>query len=173
MTEIITKAEVEQKTYVANDGTKFDNEIECKTHENKMNETLRKAKWNKIMGNGIQCPTVEWIYDVVTWHFVTLKTYDDLIDFLSLMTDFDTYHFDSKFVDEVTTAINSGEEFKMIVTINNDGGYASRYTVKYSSGLNGKTPKERYDEYIARFDDEIRLLEEMKKYVTYSESAEA
>ena len=173
MTEIITKAEVEQKTYIANDGTKFDKKLDCEVYENKMSEAIRNAKWNKIMGKEIQCPTVEWVYDNVSWHFVTLKTYDDLIDFLSLTTKFDTYHFDSKFADEVTTAINNGEEFKMIVTINNDGGYASRYAVKFFSGLNGKTPKERYDEYIARFDDEIRLLEEMKKYVTYTELEEA
>ena len=169
MTEIITKAEVEQKIYIANDGTKFDKKLDCEVYENKMNEAVRKAKWDKIMGKGTVCPTVMWTYGCeVEWYLVSIKTHDDLIDFLSLISKYEAYDFDTKFIDEVTIAINNGEEFKMVVDVNDENGYIGRYKINFPS-----TNKESYDNYIASFDEEIKLLEEMKKYVTYTEPKEA
>ncbi|MBO7461984.1 MAG: hypothetical protein J6T96_05265 [Bacteroidales bacterium] len=163
MTKIIEKVEVEKTKYIANDGTEFENEIECRTYENKFRDAERKAKFEKIFGKPMCSPAADWIHGPCNWYDVTITSIDELIDFLTLVKSYECNSdwFDNNFVDRVTAKLNNGEKYNMLVEI--DDCY---YISIYSHGFEDKMA---YERYMSKFESALELLEKMKQFVTYTE----
>ncbi len=163
MKEIVKEITVQKSVFIADDGTEFSTEYNCKAYENKLDEQVRLAKWDKLFGKGFEDAASRWVNGSVFWYNVVLNSKDDLIDFLTLIKKYDNCSFDSSsgFAEEVLETLNRGESYKMLVCVEEDGGFISRFYYN----TNGE---DSYKRWIDAIDNMAKLAETMREYIEYT-----
>ena len=155
MTTKIFSETVERKIFIANDGKEFSTEYQCKAHEEKLTAEIRQAKRNRLFKNPIEDSVTSWVNGYGRWWEITLNNYDDLVDFLEIISDaFDASYFDTSFVNEVTSVLDNGSPFEMLVY------EGDCYLTRYDRVC---TTEDFYNETLAEYDDAERLIAAMRR----------
>lgn len=136
MKEIRETKMVEQTTvkFVADDGTEFDKDYECRIYETKKNREILKAKLDGALTE-IKLHIMEW-WNCSTVYKVKARNKEDILNIYAYVDD----SFDS--FDYYEQTIPIGETIYMVVS---EDGYANFYNFDLAKEL-----KETYDELVGK-----------------------
>ncbi len=169
MTKTIDYETVQKIRYIADDGTEFEKEIDCKAHERKLSEEVKKIKWNRIFGEGREDFITWWTEGRnECWYNVTISSEEDLVDLLTMINnDRITAPFvGDKFTNEVLYTIGKGEKFTMLLYDDPENNYMNRFNVGEI-----KT-KEQYERYLKMIDNLESLAADFRNNLKYEPKEE-
>ena len=167
MTKTIDYETVQKVRYIANDGTEFEKELDCKVYETELSASVKRAMFDKIFGDPYLDYATEWTRgNGECWYNVRIESKDDFISFLKIMEDFDNPFINETFIDKVNDILDNGEIYTMLIYNDPECNYMNKvgnYPIK---------SKECYESVLKMIDNLYKLADDFKKYISYEPEEE-
>lgn len=167
MTKTIHYETVQKIRYIADDGSEFEKEFDCKTYERNLAKEVEKIRWKQIFGEAYMDYATYWCENRgECWYDVTIKSEDDLIDFLNMTKNIDAPFVEERFTNEVLETLNRGEEYTMLLYSDPEGNYMNRF------GRCALKKKEQYEKELEMIANLEKLAANFRKYLRYEPEEE-